>query len=311
MEGDELGILPTAHEDGQDIVFEAQGEDIILVSYPKCGTKWVQQLLQLIVNGGKSAPHYIEFMKRTPMIEITGELVFEREASPRLLRTHLPLSGIRCNNDAKFVYVARNPWDCCTSFFHHHRNWPWSGYKDFTFDEFFNCFINGEAVFGDFFDHLLPWYHRRNNSNVLFLTYEEMKENSRGTVLELARFLGTQYETQILQEDGLLETILEKSSPSFMKTAFECSPSKFKAILGEHPEVMKGVPDFFKDYFYETISASESKNTKGVVIVREGVVGDYKKHFTNHHLRRMNEWIEMKTSGSDVMKLWSGIEKPS
>lgn len=309
MDSQELNTSSRTTEHEQRSVYQPQRGDVVLVTYPKCGTHWVQQLIQLIMNGGESAVNYFEFLKRTPRIEETGGQILEELPCPRFLRTHLPLDLIRFNEDAKFVYVARNPWDCCVSFYYHCQCWPWCQYKGATFDHFFNSFLGGEVYQCGFFDHVLPWYHLRKKSNVLFLTYEGIAEDPRSIVLQLAKFLGKEYELPLLQEGKLLGKILEKSSSSFMRELFACNHARFEVLLEKDPNVMNGIPKLFKDYFYETISASKANDRKEANIVRKGIVGDFSTHFTKDQLRMMKIWIEKKTSGSDIMKLWSGIDK--
>lgn len=52
-------------------------------------------------------------------------------------------------------------------------------------------FEQGKVDFGDYFDHLLSWYAHRNNPNVLFVTYEELKKDTAGWILKLADFFST------------------------------------------------------------------------------------------------------------------------
>lgn len=174
----------------QHFNFESRRGDIILVSFPKCGTHWFQQVIQLILSGGQSAPDYFEYMRRTPIIERTGSETLEGLPFPRFLRTHLPMSKIRLSDEAKHVYVARNPWDCFIYYLYHTKNWPGSKNQDVTSEDFFNLFVNGKTEYGDFFDHLLPWYDRKDDANVLFLTYEQMKEDPRPVCFEAGGLSG-------------------------------------------------------------------------------------------------------------------------
>lgn len=156
MKGQSLSTWTRKTQYEKGVLVEPRENDVIIVTFPKRGTRWVQQLIQLIINGGESAPHYFEFIKRTPTLEIIHDQVHDHEskASPRLLRTHLPLSAIRWNDSGKHVYVSRNPWDCCVSYSKHCQNWPGSPYEGARFDDFFKSFTKGEMRSGDFFDHV-------------------------------------------------------------------------------------------------------------------------------------------------------------
>jgi hypothetical protein len=63
--------------------------------------------------------------------------------------------------------------------------------------------------YGDFFDFFLPWFQHKGDDNVLFLTYEYLVKFSRDAILRIARFLGQDFEDQLLDKDeALLHGIL-------------------------------------------------------------------------------------------------------
>ncbi|KAH9374969.1 hypothetical protein HPB48_004194 [Haemaphysalis longicornis] len=102
-----------------------------------------------------------------------------------------------CLDSFRYIYVTRNPYDCCVSYFHHIRDSPVYRYTDATFDDFLDVFIEGLVSCGDYFDHLLSWYEHRADDNVLLLTYEDLKEDTRGAVIKIADFLGNQYAQEL------------------------------------------------------------------------------------------------------------------
>ncbi len=73
----------------------------------------------------------------------------------RVLKTHLPIDMLPPNllDLAKVVFVARNPMDCCVSFYHHERLVPKQGFSG-TFDQYAELFRNGRNPTGDYFYHL-------------------------------------------------------------------------------------------------------------------------------------------------------------
>ena len=112
-------------------------------------------------------------------------------APPRLVKTHLPRGLTPFAPGARYIYVARNPFDCVVSFYHHTRGFP--QHYDFstgTFADFFECFMSGEVDFGDYFEHLLSWLALAGTANLLFVTYEDMKADVRAAIGTIARFLG-------------------------------------------------------------------------------------------------------------------------
>lgn len=75
------------------------------------------------------------------------------------------------------------------------------GYKfqNGNFDDYFELFMDGKVDFGDYFDNLLSWYEHRNDSNVLFITYEQMKKDPKTYILKIAEFMGEKYKVNSIE----------------------------------------------------------------------------------------------------------------
>ncbi|KAL3195985.1 hypothetical protein MRX96_001745 [Rhipicephalus microplus] len=110
-----------------------------------------------------------------------------------IFATHLPLTKDIITKEGRYIYVARNPWDVCVSMYHMVTNLSSYGYQDATFDDFVRVFVSGNFGYGDYFEHVASAYHLRQEPNVLFVTYEEMKKNTCSVVLKVAHFLGEHY----------------------------------------------------------------------------------------------------------------------
>ena len=82
----------------------------------------------------------------------------ENTKSPRIIKTHLPLSMLPPNllDISKVVVVARNVKDVCVSFYHMEQMSPNLGLpKDTIFDDYIDFFISGRpAIYGDYWSHL-------------------------------------------------------------------------------------------------------------------------------------------------------------
>ncbi|XP_077534754.1 sulfotransferase 2B1-like [Haemaphysalis longicornis] len=144
----------------------------------------------------------------------------------RIFSTHQPPQTVTVSEEAKYVYVARNPWDVCVSFFRMATSLNKYRFQDGTFDEFFEAFLEGDCAGHNYFDHVVSGYALRNEPNVFFVTYEELMADTRGTVLRLARFLGESYATELEQDEGMLQKLLERcSAGSGTKNAVSGSPA--------------------------------------------------------------------------------------
>lgn len=128
---------------------------------------------------------------------VTGhELPFDtvelgnQKMSPRVLKSHLPmvlLPDQLWTIHPKIIYVARNPADTAVSFFHHQQ-----GLDSFQgeINNFAQLFMDGIVEHGPYQNHVMEFWRIRNEKNVLFLTYEEMKDNLPEVIKKTCAFLG-------------------------------------------------------------------------------------------------------------------------
>ncbi|CAN7936916.1 unnamed protein product [Ixodes hexagonus] len=270
--------------------FKPTANDVILVSHPKSGTQWVSQIVLLLLNKGRSPEDLADLVRRAPCLEWQG--VPASDDSPRFFRSHFPLGELRYEKEAKYIYVARNPWDTCVSFYYFVKGAPRFRFQDGTFEDFVDAFVQGRVGHANHLDHVLSGYNRRHEPNVLFLTYEKVKADTAGTVLQLAKFLGEPYVSMLKESSELMDDILFKSSIDYMKRKFEVS-------LDETYKIFKCPPPAT-----EAESKSTLEKTAKYGVVGKGNVGDWIRHFTPELLKRTQIWIDDKTRGSDIMGLW-------
>ena len=85
--------------------------------------------------------------------------------------------------------------------------------------------------------------------NILFLKYEDMKENLKGAVETVAQFMGYNLTPTVV------ELICEQSSYSSMKENPAVNYSWTKANEGSQPFIRKGVVGDWRNHFSEEQSA--------------------------------------------------------
>ncbi|XP_073531994.1 amine sulfotransferase-like isoform X2 [Phyllobates terribilis] len=172
---------------------EVRESDVFLVTYPKSGTVWTQQILSLILNEGhRNGTEHIDNMTRAPWLEYNiANVNFSNRPSPRLFTSHLPYYLMPRDlmlKKGKIVYVCRNPKDCLVSYYHFYKR-----FSSFNFtmniEQFMDLFTSGRVLGGSWFDHVRDWNTHKDEFNILFVTYEEMVKDLRSAVLKICKFL--------------------------------------------------------------------------------------------------------------------------
>ena len=152
----------------------------------------VQYMVHLIHNEGKNDEKKIN--DAVPWMETgTGDspVTAEDLTPPRVFKSYIPYERMPCglpnSTPCKYIYIARNPKDVATSFYHHHRAYHVPGIE---WKEFLEYFLAGKVKFGDYFDHNLGWWAHRDDDNVLFITSEDLKRDPVTTITQISTFMG-------------------------------------------------------------------------------------------------------------------------
>ena len=246
--------------------------DIFVASYPKCGTTWVQYIVYLLEHDAEPLAAGQRLDDAFPHLEEVGAAAVRARPEPRLIKTHLPFALTPFASSAKYVYVARNPFDCAVSFYHHTRGFP--RHYDFaagSWETFFECFVRGEVDFGDYFDHLLSWWPRRSDPNVLFLTYERMLDAPTDAVRAIAEFLG-RGAGELARDAARLGDVVRLSSFDHMRR--------------------------------DQGRWSSARPADMPAFVRKGVAGDWRNQFSAEQARRLAAKLRERTAGTGIESLW-------
>ncbi|XP_077988512.1 sulfotransferase 1B1-like [Glandiceps talaboti] len=250
--------------------FEVREDDVYLVTYPKAGTTWLQELVSLICNHGNPNDVIdIPLDVRVPHLEITvpmdregkmtappAYLNIKTMESPRLIKTHLPknlLPRQLHEKRPKIIYLARNPKDLAVSFFHFYKINPflktYNAWETFLMD-----FMKGDVIYGKWSDHALSWWKNRQDENVLFLKYEDMKRDLSTAVVQISEFLGEALDTSAVRR------VVDHCSFESMKKNPMATKVYLCAALGidphvDSPFVRKGKVGGWRDVF--TVAQNE------------------------------------------------------
>uniref|UniRef100_A0A1B0GND5 Sulfotransferase domain-containing protein n=1 Tax=Phlebotomus papatasi TaxID=29031 RepID=A0A1B0GND5_PHLPP len=247
--------MPTFYEDIAQRIedFEVRPDDVWVVTFAKCGTTWTQEMVfQSLLAKELNLPDEIARTESMP--------------SPRFIKSHLPahlLPRKIWTVRPKIIYVARNTKDAAISFYHHYRNLHhYSG----NFEGFMDAFLKDSILYSPFHSHIIDFWRMRNEENILFLTFEDMKRDHPSVIKKTAKFLG-----KSLSENQILELADYLSFAKFSK----------------NPSVnMEGILKNFE----KTIGSKRPDNDYN--FVRKGVVGGFKEEMTPELIDRFNKWTE-------------------
>uniref|UniRef100_A0A2I2YIA3 Sulfotransferase n=1 Tax=Gorilla gorilla gorilla TaxID=9595 RepID=A0A2I2YIA3_GORGO len=267
--------------------FEAKPDDLLICTYPKAGTTWIQEIVDMIEQNGdvekcqraiiQHRHPFIEWA-RPPQSSETG-IHHVAQAGLKLLSSSNPSASTSQSakitdllppsfweNNCKFLYVARNAKDCMVSYYHFQRMnhmLPDPG----TWEEYFETFINGKVVWGSWFDHVKGWWEMKDRHQILFLFYEDIKRDPKHEIRKVMQFMGKNVD----------ETVLDKI---VQETSFE----KMK----ENPMTNRSTVS--KSIMDQSISS----------FMRKGTVGDWKNHFTVAQNERFDEIYRRKMEGTSI-----------
>lgn len=200
--------------------YRPRPDDIIVATYPKCGTTWMQRIVSLLVF---QTPEPRPVMEISPWIDrrpVQADDVFARleaQEHRRFIKSHMPLDALPFHGEVRYVHVARDGRDACLSYHHH-----WSGLSAKTLaalDQIgledpdigepyprapadpavqFHLWLTRGAVPGhadgwpitSFFHFERTWWEARHRPNVLLVHYNDLKADLAGEMRRVADFLG-------------------------------------------------------------------------------------------------------------------------
>lgn len=103
--------------------FRPRAGDVIVTTYPKCGTTWMQRIVNLLIFQSpdprpvsKLSPWYE--MRVGVRVDVMNEAL-EAQIHRRAVKSHLPFDGLPLYDEVRYIHVARDGRDACLSFHNH------------------------------------------------------------------------------------------------------------------------------------------------------------------------------------------------
>ncbi|CAG9801246.1 unnamed protein product [Chironomus riparius] len=272
-------VLPRKYVD-QDLEriknMEIFPDDVWVVTYPKCGTTWTQEMVWMIGhNLDYETALKIPQDDRFPFLELSSiatnfpKDTFEEcknQARPRFIKSHLPiflLPDQLWTVKPKIVYTARNPKDTAISWFHHHANLH--GYQG-TKADFIEAFGKDLVPYSPMNDHVIDFWNIRFQPNILFLFFEDMKRNLKQEVTKVMKFMEKDF------SQGEIDKL--------------CVHLSFDSVKNNK---MINKEDIIKQVMEMT---GREYNPEKFTFIRKGKVGGYKQELTREQNEMLDEYIK-------------------
>lgn len=267
--------------------FEPRENDILLVTAPKSGTTWLKAIIYTLINQEAHPPqdpHHPLFNKTphqlVPFFEILDPSEYDAvsnssDSSTRIFATHIPVGSLpksltddSTSSNCKIVYLCRDIKDNFVSLFHF-ANKVNMRPSPILLEEAFDLYCKGISAVGPIWDQILGYWKESLEKpyKVLFMRYEEMKNEPRIQLRHLAHFLGKPFS---LEEENscLLDQIICLCS---FETMSRLDVNKIGNLM----------PGISNSSFF-----------------RNGIVGDGKKYLTAEMASRLDQITEEKFHGS-------------
>lgn len=248
--------------------FEVRDDDVFLITYPKSGTHWIGEIVNLIYNNGDKSKMDRSRMKDTIDLTIcahpsqlattpSGLDLMVKWSSPRIIFCHahkcfLPPQVFE--KKVKVIYLARNPKDLAVSYHKFLKPGLPEALQDWN--AFVPFFLSPDIIGGPWFKHVTDYWALHEDPNFLYLKYEDMKKDLKGNVTNIAKFL----EHPLTEE--VLDGIVADSSFGGMEKSYqaveEADPENgkfFTKFLGMFPFLRKGEVGGWKNVF--TVAQNE------------------------------------------------------
>lgn len=189
--------------------FLYRDDDIVISTYAKSGTTWMQQIVsQLLFQGeeGLEVAQMSPWMDlRIPPKEVKLTAV-EEQTHRRFIKTHLPLDAMVFSEKAKYIYIGRDGRDVLWSLYNHHSNANEAWYDALnntpgrvgppieppctSVTDYFDQWLEKDGYpFWSLWENVRTWWTIRNFPNVHMVNFVNLKADMPGEIRRIAAFL--------------------------------------------------------------------------------------------------------------------------
>ena len=227
-----MGKAFTDADRDHGLAFQPRPSDVIISSFAKSGTTWLQQIVHGLRTRGDM--DFDDISRVVPWIETARglglDLEAEQRAQPRAFKSHLSWDAVP--KGGRYLVSLRDPRDVLVSYYHFLEGWIFAP-GSISIEEIAHKRFLDRDEGSDYWSHLISWWSQRDNPDVMLLAFEHMKHDLPRAVRSVAAFLERQ------DDDGLFGLVEEQSSFGFM---FEHKDRFDDLLMRDHLEEMSSIP---------------------------------------------------------------------
>ena len=189
--------------------FRFRDDDIVISTYAKSGTTWMQQIVSQLLFPGEAGLEVAEMSPwmdlRVPPKEVKL-LAVEAQAHRRFMKTHLPVDALVFSEKAKYIYIGRDGRDIVWSLYNHHTNANEAWYDALnntpgrvgppieppcaSIAQYFDEWLEKDGYpFWSLWENVRTWWSIRNLPNVHMVHFANLKADMPGEIRRIAGFL--------------------------------------------------------------------------------------------------------------------------
>ena len=237
---------------------EHKDQDIFLVAFPKSGITWLQSLVAGLQYGIDT-----EFLPDKLVQEIVPDIYdkkyYKRFGDIKIFKSHeLPQESYK-----RVIYLVRDGRDAMVSYLHFNHKWN----INVTLEEMIK--ENKNVYPAPWWQHVKAWTENPYNSEILYIRYEDLLENTAKELKRICEFIG------IERDDELIKRIATGSTFDKMKQ---------------------------KAKKYDGLGHSRWQGEKGQEFFRKGKSGTYKEEMPENLIEYFTEkaYQELKQYGYEA-----------
>ncbi|GAV01477.1 hypothetical protein RvY_12183 [Ramazzottius varieornatus] len=257
---------------------ECTKDDIILCTFPKSGTIWVEAIGSSILRAKEGQPideSAADARRDWLFIDISFRIhddkypidLAEELPHPRMLRTHMSYELLPASaraNKTKLIFVHRNIKDTIVSMFSMYGNMKnlSCAHPVKSLEHFAEGFMQDKVHHAPYFHMFKSYWEHRHEPNVHYVSYEQLHEDAPAEIKRLADFMGKPLTEQQAQQIAHY-------------TSFQNMSKNDKLNMEKYLTVNDPVTGevLFK-------------------YMRKGKVANWKEHFSEEMSKKLDDWIE-------------------